>query len=182
VFSDVFWTGFFTFAGGVVGAVGAHFGVKSQINLQQQRLGLDALRYNNDESYRERDEESAAREQRRALYLSYLATLDVVLHAPAVTDLTVDAMRQRWAAFVKADDEIELGGTNSVREAGYPLYMVVSKIREEYTNILSGAGAGWPQDAITWYREKISSEFDLKRAALVDAMRRDLHGAEDHSE
>jgi hypothetical protein len=172
--SDVFWTGLFTFGGGTLGAIGTYFGVKSQANLQAQQLELDAERHRSDESHRRRKDESAAREQRRLLYLNYLKALDAIVHATAVSNLSTDEMSERWAAFVKADDEIELGGTDDVKDASYPVHRQARAVGTKYKEILDDPNSNWPIDALKWL-PSTQEERNAARAAMVAAMRRDLH-------
>jgi hypothetical protein len=174
VLSDVFWTGLFTFGGGVVGAVGTYFGVKSQASLQQQQLELDALRHESDKSHRKGEQESAAREQRQSLYLSYLGALDAVVHSTAVSDMSVDSLGERWAAFIKADDEIELGGTDDVQKAAYPMHKQVWEVATMYTRTLNDPKGRWPSDALKWLKST-QVERNQARADVVGAMRSDLH-------
>jgi hypothetical protein len=171
--SDVFWTGLFTFGGGLVGALGTYWGSRSQHKLRIRELDLEVARQEREETHQAAQEKSEACEHRRRLYLRYLAGLDRLVHATSVGDLDRDGVAKRWAEFIAADDEVELGGTEAVKDASYPLHECVVKIVDAYTTVMEDARQQWPQDALSRW-DAFEDEYARTRGDIVRAMRRDL--------
>ncbi len=172
--SDVFWTGLFTFGGGALGAAGTYFGVRSQREVQLGQLHLEKNAQENESLEKAQENWQVGREQRRSIYLAYLAALDAVIHSPSIKDLTEEDFSSMWTTFIRRDDELELGGTEEVKDASYSLWRVVDRIADHYIEVLCDPHASWPEDADRGF-EPVSKEYDDVRSAVVSAMREDIH-------
>lgn len=156
-----------------MGAVGTYWGSRSQHRLRLRELDLEIARQDREEARRAKREESEDCEHRRSLYLQYLGALDSVVHATSVEALNRDGLGKRWAEFIAADDEVELGGTDAVKEASYPVHRSVRKIVDAYATVIDDPAKKWPQDALL-SMDEFRSDYGDARSDIVGAMREDL--------
>lgn len=176
--SDVFWTGLFTFGGGLVGATGTAVGARFQYRVQARQLEIEQDRHRSEETHRDRQDRAAALEKRKSIYLNYLGALDALIHATADGHLDQDGLAQIWAAFQGADAELELAASKEVQGASYQLHAEARKIGTFYKNTLDDPSKMWPNDAVHW-PEELASEYYDARAEVVTGMRQDVHGGDE---
>ncbi|HWM55056.1 MAG TPA: hypothetical protein VNO20_06680 [Solirubrobacterales bacterium] len=179
--SDVFWTGFFTFGGGVVGATVGYATARLQNRLQREQLLLEKRRDERQFSKDSEEQLEQRREQRRAVYLHYLEALDAIIHSATTETIDQETLSSRWIAFNLADNELELAGTEAVKESSYPLHTVIAEAIDRFSVVIDSETLTWPDDA-TSYMRSIEDKLRQARQGTISLMRRDLHEADNRIE
>lgn len=140
--SDAFWTGLFTFAGGVVGGGAGYLTARLQQGLHRQQLTLEERKVESEESTLTQAQTERRSEAHRAIYLRYLTALDGVLNP--VDNGTVDkgTLNRRFDLLLHAHCEVELAGGDEINQAAYELNDLLEALVAEVSSRLAEGRAG----------------------------------------
>jgi len=174
--SDVFWTGLFTFGGGLVGAAVSYATTHRQGDLQEQQLGLEEERHEAEVQSANRQHQERLLESRRALYLRYLKAVDEIIHLPNSDLTSSEELGRPWTEFMQMDNELELSGSDGVRELSVDLFGILNEIAYRFTEILESDSKAWPEDASAHMRE-VEGRLREARQGMVSRMRDDLRSS-----
>ena len=169
----MFWTGLFTFGGGVVGGTAGYVSARLQRRFQEQQLGLERRRYESEESRVDRQGADQRREQGRAIYLAYLEAVDTITNSATADVLDDETLSERWKTFVKAGNKLELAGTEGLRNASYQMDALLNRLVTEFSAIIHDSDRTWPGDANEFMHGQ-AKEVVESRNEMVSLMRRDL--------
>lgn len=171
--SDVFWTGLFTFGGGLVGAATGYATARLQMHAHEGQLDLEERRLEIELTQLGEAKLDRRREERRAIYLEYLKALDAIVNCPTHEHMDHQVLSSRWSAFMQADNELELAGTEAIKDRSYPLHTIAAEAMDRFSNVLDDDGLAWPNDASSYMRS-IEEELRTERQGMVSLMRDDL--------
>jgi hypothetical protein len=170
--SDVFWTGLYTFAGGVVGGTTGYITARLQNHVQRAQLALEMDRHRSEERRLAREREDDERERRRLLYLRYLEVFETITNLPGGAQPTQDRLVELWHDFIRADNELELAGSEAIRDASYPANSVIQDAVDEFGAIVEAPDRDW--DEASEYGEAHGAALMEVRVEMVGLMRADL--------
>lgn len=172
--SDVFWTGLFTFGGGAVGAIGAYLAAKSSERGRERELELELERHDSQELHWAAERDDGSREKRRAAYAVYLEAYETVWHIRADQNPTAGRIVERWEAFVAADIEVGLVGSDAIAAAAVTARARLAALINDYDDFLTENGPGsWGEEA-RLVSGPHNEGLAASRDEIVALMRRDL--------
>jgi small nuclear ribonucleoprotein (snRNP)-like protein len=160
----VFWTGLFTAAGGIAGGGIGYATSRLQHGIQRDQLKLEERRHENEGILASRAMIDTRREQRRQIYLGYLETVDAIMNLVMTPAVDQETLHAYWAAFVKADNELELAGNDAIKDASYPVNQHVTDLVGEHIDRIDDPSLEYPDD----------SDLHSARAEIVALIREDL--------
>jgi hypothetical protein len=170
--SDVFWTGLFTFGGGVVGGATGYVTARLQQSLHLQRLGLERRKLEYEVDASATDEKAKRIEAKRSIYLQFLSAIDGVLNPVEYGELDQAELNKRFDRFTDAHCEIELVGDADVNRLAYDFTSVVEQIVIEASRSLEARQIHRMADSVRGRADSLRAA----RRKLVAQMRDDLDG------
>jgi hypothetical protein len=171
--SDVFWTGLFTFSGGLVGAAASYAATRRQAGLQKEQLSLERERHGIETSEAGQRRQVELLQDLRILYIRFLKAVDDIAHLPNSDLSPAVEIGKRWDAFMQADNELELAAPKGVRTSTEPLCVILNKVVYRFTEVFESDSEVWPNDAGSYMRE-IEADFREARERTVSLMRDNL--------
>jgi hypothetical protein len=173
--SDVFWTGLFTFGGGLVGGGAGYLTARLQQAVQKQELGLEERRYETDQQDRRQARRDDLRERRRVLYLKYLGSFDALHTQLNGPELSPEELFEIWSSMIQVDNEIELLGSEAVKSAADNAADYFARLVGELYKIASNPARDWGAEAHELRRpDAMGQEMIEVREELLAKMRVDL--------